>query len=190
MDIEGLGDKFVEQLLSLGLVSSLADVYTLTKDDFMRFERMGDKLAGNLLAAIEKSKHQELWRFILALGIRHVGERTAKALAQAFGDLKQIEKATMDELTSVRDIGETVARSIRTFFENRDNLAVIERMLEAGVTPTVERKKVGGKFTGKSFVFTGALTRFTRDQARLLVENAGGSVVGSVSKKNRVCCCR
>jgi DNA ligase (NAD+) len=183
MDIEGLGDKFVEQLLSLGLVSSVADIYTLTKDDFMRFERMGDKLACNLLAAIEKSKHQELWRFVFALGIRHVGERTAKALAQAFGSLKQIEKASLEELTSIRDIGETVAQSIRTFFENRDNLAIIDRMLAAGVTPTVQRKKIGGKFTGTSFVFTGALTRFTRDQARLLVENAGGSVVGSVSKK-------
>jgi DNA ligase (NAD+) len=183
MDIEGLGEKFVEQLLSLGLVSSVADIYTLTKDDFMRFERMGDKLAGNLLAAIEKSKHQELWRFIFGLGIRHVGERTAKALAQAFGSLKQIEKASQEELISIRDIGETVAQSICTFFENRDNLVVIDRMLAAGVTPTVERKKVGGKLTGTSFVFTGALTRFTRDQAQLLVENAGGSVVGSVSKK-------
>ncbi len=183
MDIEGLGEKFVEQLLSLGLVHSVADIYFLTKDDFMRFERMGDKLAGNLLAAIGKSKHQELWRFIFGLGIRHVGEQTAKALAQSFGSLKQIENASLDELTSIRDIGSTVAQSVRTFFENQDNLAVIDRMLAAGVTPTVAQKKVGGKFTGTSFVFTGALTRFTRDQARLLVENEGGSVVGSVSKK-------
>src|ERR1039457_1495285 len=135
MDIEGLGDKFVEQLLSLGLVSSVADIYGLTKEDFMRFERMGDKLAGNLLAAIEKSKQQELGRFIFALGIRHVGERTAKALAQAFGSLEQIEIATFEELTSIRDIGDTVAQSIRTFFDNQDNSAVIRRMLAAGVTP-------------------------------------------------------
>ncbi|NVN90495.1 MAG: NAD-dependent DNA ligase LigA [Desulfuromonadales bacterium] len=183
MDIEGLGDKCVEQLLSLGLVKSVADIYTLTKDDFMRFERMGDKLAGNLLASIEKSKRQELWRFVFGLGIRHVGEQTAKALAQAFGSLEQIEKASMEELTSIRDIGETVAQSIRTFFENRENLAVIERMLKSGVSPTVKRKKVGGKLTGTSFVFTGALSRLTREKAQLLVEDAGGSVVGSVSKK-------
>lgn len=183
MDIEGLGDKFVEQLLSLGLVHSVADLYQLTKNDFMRFERMGDKLAANLLAAIENSKKKELGRFIFALGIRHVGERTAKALAQAFGSLENLEKADFEELTSIRDIGATVAQSIRTFFDNQENIAVIRRMLEAGVTPAVEQKKVGGRFTGMSFVFTGALTRFTRDEARLLVEKEGGTAVGSVSRK-------
>jgi len=183
MDIEGLGEKFVEQLLSLGLVRSVADIYGLTREDFMRFERMGEKLASNLLAAIEKSKHQDLWRFIFGLGIRHVGERTAKALAHAFGSLEQIERASLEELTSIRDIGSTVAESIRTFFDNQDNIAVIRRMLAAGVTPTVQAKKVGGRFTGTSFVFTGSLTRFTRDEARQLVENEGGSAVGSVSKK-------
>jgi len=183
MDIEGLGEKFVEQLLSLGLVRSIADLYSLTRDDFMRFDRMGEKLASNLLAAIEKSKRNELWRFIFALGIRHVGEQTAKALAQAFGNLEQIEKATMDELTSIRDIGETVAESIWTFFKNGENLAIIGRMLAAGVTPTAGQKKVGGRLAGSSFVFTGTLERFTRDRAKMMVEDAGGSVIGSVSKK-------
>lgn len=183
MDIEGLGGKFVEQLLSLGLVKSIADIYTLTRDDFMRFERMGDKLAANLLAAIEKSKRNELWRFIFALGIRHVGEQTAKALAQSLGNLEQIEKATLDELTSIRDIGETVAQSILTFFRNGENLAIINRMLAAGVIPTAGQKKIGGKLSGASFVFTGTLEKFTRDRAKMMVEDAGGSVVGSVSKK-------
>lgn len=183
MDIEGLGEKFVEQLLSLGLVHNIADIYYLTRDDFMRFERMGDKLAANLLGAIEKSKQQELSRFIFALGIRHVGERTAKSLAQAFGSLENLEKATFDELVSIRDIGATVAQSICTFFDNRENLAVIGRMLAAGVTPAREDKKVGGRFTGKSFVFTGSLKQFTRDQAREFVEKEGGSAVGSVSRK-------
>ena len=183
MDIEGLGDKFVEQLLSLGLAQSVADLYYLTRSDFMRFERMGDKLAANLLGAIENSKQRELGRLIFGLGIRHVGERTAKALAQAFGSLENLEKATPEELVSIRDIGATVAQSIRTFFDNQANIAVIQRMLDAGVTPTVEKKKVGGRFSGKSFVFTGALTRFTRDAAGLLVENEGGSAVGSVSRK-------
>lgn len=183
MDIEGLGEKFIEQLLSLGLVSSVADLYCLTRDDLMKFERMGEKLASNLLAAIEASKQRDLGRFIFALGIRHVGERTAKSLAQAFGSLENLELATFEELVSIRDIGATVAQSIRTFFDNQGNIAVIRRMLEAGVTPAAEQKKVGGRFTGKSFVFTGALSRFTRDEARILVENEGGHAVGSVSKK-------
>ncbi len=183
MDIEGLGDRFVEQLLALGLVHNVADLYALTKDDFMAFERMGDKLASNLLAAIEASKSRELYRFIFALGIRHVGERTAKALAQAFGSLDNLKKATLEELTSIRDIGTTVAQSIRTFFDNEENLAIIGRMLASGVTPTATAKKVGGKLTGKSFVFTGTLTRFSREHAGKLVEDQGGSVVGSVSKK-------
>ncbi len=183
MDIEGLGEKFIEQLLSLGLVSSVADLYYLSRDDLMKFERMGEKLASNLLAAIENSKQRDLGRFIFALGIRHVGERTAKSLAQAFGSLENLERATVEELVSIRDIGATVAQSIRTFFDNQGNIAVIRRMLEAGVTPAVEQKKVGGRFTGKSFVFTGSLSRFTRDEARILVENEGGHAVGSVSKK-------
>lgn len=183
MDIEGLGDKFVEQLLTLGLVHNVADIYRLGKNDFMRFERMGDKLASNLLASIEASKHRELYRFIFALGIRHVGERTAKALAQAFGSLDNLERATLEELTSIRDIGLTVAQSIRKFFDSSENLSVIRQMLEAGVTPTVTTKKVGGIFSGKNFVFTGTLTRFSRDEARKLVEDHGGNVVGSVSKK-------
>jgi DNA ligase (NAD+) len=182
MDIEGLGDKFVEQLLGLGLVNSVADLYRLTRDDFMRFERMGDKLAANLLAAIENSKQRELGRFIFALGIRHVGERTAKSLAQAFGSLDNLLQATFEELLNIRDIGATVAESIVTFFANQGNREVIQRMLEAGVRPVEERKKVGGRLTGKSFVFTGSLGRFTRDEAKRLVQNEGGSVVSSVSK--------
>jgi DNA ligase (NAD+) len=183
MDIEGLGEKFIEQLLSLGLVHNVADIYRLTRADFMRFERMGDKLAGNLLAAIENSKNRELGRFIFALGIRHVGERMAKILAQSFGSLESLEQATIEELTSIRDIGATVAQSIRTFFDNRDNVAVIRQMLEACVAPTSEEKRVGGRLTGKSFVFTGALSGFTREQARRIVEDEGGHVVGSVSRK-------
>lgn len=183
MDIEGLGEKVVEQLLALGLVHTVADLYCLTKDDFMRFERMGDKLASNLLGALESSKACDLSRFVYALGIRHVGERTAKALAQAFGSLGSLEAATVDELISVRDIGATVAHSIFTFFNTPDNRAVIARLLELGVNPTAVAKTVGGRLSGKNFVFTGSLTRFSRDHARKLVEDQGGNVVGSVSRK-------
>ena len=183
MDIEGLGDKFVEQLHTLGLVHSVADIYRLTRDDFMKFERMGEKLAANLLAAIENSKQRDLGRFIFALGIRHVGERTAKSLAQAFGSLENLQRATFDELVTIRDIGATVAQSICTFFENQGNREVIRRMLEAGVTPAVELKQVGGRFTGTTFVFTGGLSSFTREEAQRMVEAEGGIAVGSVSKK-------
>ena len=183
MDIEGLGDKVIEQLLSLGLIRTVADLYRLTKDDFMRFERMGDKLASNLLAALEASKKCSLDRYIYALGIRHVGERTAKTLAQAFGSLDHLEKATLEELTSIRDIGATVAQSIVTFFNNSDNCDVISQLRELGVYPAEVAKTVGGRLSGRNFVFTGTLTRFSRDHARKLVEDQGGNVVGSVSRK-------
>jgi DNA ligase (NAD+) len=183
MDIDGLGEKYIEQLLSLGLVKNVADLYYLERRDFMQFERMGDKLADNLQTAIENSKHREFARFIFALGIRHVGEHTARLLASAFGSIENLERATEEELLSIREVGPQVARSITTFFHNRQNIEVIERLLTAGVTPSVEEKKVGGKFTGTTFVFTGALTRFTRDDAKRLVENEGGHAAGSVSKK-------
>ncbi len=183
MDIEGLGDKVVEELLSLGLVRTVADLYRLTKDDFMLFERMGDKLASNLLAAVDASKKCDLGRYIFALGIRHVGERTAKSLAQAYGSLANLEKATVEELTSVRDIGATVAQSIVIFFNNPHNQAVINQLREYGVDPAVVVKTIGGPLSGKNFVFTGTLTRFTRDFARKQVENQGGNVVASVSRK-------
>ena len=183
MDIDGMGDKYIEQLLRLGLVKNVADLYYLKKDDFMQFERMGDKLADNLLNAIEASKRRELARFIFALGIRHVGEHTAKLLANAFGSIENLEKATEEELLSIREIGPQVARSIVTFFHNRANIEVVQRLFAAGVAPTVEEKKIGGRFTGKTFVFTGTLTRFTRDEAKRLVESEGGHAAGSVSKK-------
>jgi DNA ligase (NAD+) len=183
MDIDGLGVKYIEQLLALGLVHNVADLYDLTRDDFMRFERMGDKLANNLLTAIEESKKRELARFIFALGIRQVGEHTAKLLAAAFGSIDNLAKAGDDELLAIREVGPQVAQSIRSFFHNPENLRVIERLFAAGVTPSVAEKKVGGRFTGKTFVFTGALSRFSRDDAKRLVENEGGHAAGSVSKK-------
>ena len=183
MDIDGLGDRYIGELLRLGLVKNVADLYYLTKDDFMRFERMGDKLAENLLNAIAASRERELAGFIFALGIRHVGEHTAKLLANAFGTIQNLEAASEAELLSIREIGPQVCQSILTFFHNGENLRVIERLLAAGVKPTAEQKKVGGRFTAKTFVFTGALTRFTRDEAKRLVENEGGHAAGSVSKK-------
>ncbi|HEY6837233.1 MAG TPA: NAD-dependent DNA ligase LigA [Geobacteraceae bacterium] len=183
MDMEGLGEKYIDQLLRLGLVHNVADLYTLTREDFMQFDRMGDKLAENLLHAIAASKERPLARFIFALGIRQVGEQTAKLLANAFGSIENLAKASTDELLAVREVGPQVAESIRSFFHNPENQRVIERLLAAGVAPAAAEKKVGGKFTGKTFVFTGALTRFTRDGAKELVEREGGHAAGSVSKK-------
>jgi DNA ligase (NAD+) len=183
MDIDGLGEKFLEQLISLKLVQDVADIYTLTEKDFMQFERMGKKLSENLLNAIEGSKSRELSRLIFALGIRHVGEHTAKLLASAFGSMENLAGATEEELTSIREVGPQVAASIADFFKNGENLRVIERLKRAGVSPKVEEKRVGGRFTGKTFVFTGALTRFSRDEAKKMVEQEGGHAAGSVSKK-------
>lgn len=183
MDIDGLGDKYIEQLLRRGLVKNVADLYSLTREDFMQFDRMGDKLAENLLGAIDNSKKRELSRFVFALGIRHVGEHTARLLANAFGSLENLEKATEEELLSIREIGPQVAQSIVTFFRNPENIAVIEKMLDSGVRPAREEKKVGGRFAGKTFVFTGSLTRFTRDEAKRMVESEGGNAAGSVSRK-------
>ena len=183
MDIDGLGEKFIEQLLSLKLVKDVADIYTLKREDFMRFERMGEKLSENLLHAIESSKSRDLSRFIFALGIRNVGEHTAKLLADAFGSVENLAQASEEELTSIREVGPQVAESITDFFKNQENQRIIERLLAAGVRPSVEGKRVGGRFTGKTFVFTGTLTRFTRDDAKKIVELEGGHAAGSVSKK-------
>ncbi|MRR07239.1 MAG: NAD-dependent DNA ligase LigA [Deltaproteobacteria bacterium] len=183
MDIEGLGDKYVEQLLRLDLVATVADLYTLSKDDFMRFERMGDKLAENLLNAIEKSKKRELSRFIYALGIRNVGEHTAKLLAAAFGSIDNLAGAAEEELLSIREIGPQVAQSIMAFFSNPRNRKVIQRMIEAGVQPISEEKRLGGRFTGMNFVFTGTLSQLSRDAAKRIVEKEGGHATGSVSRK-------
>ncbi len=183
MDIDGLGVKYIEQLLRLKLVSNLADIYSLTRESFMAFERMGDKLADNLLNAIDKSKERELERFIFALGIRHVGEQTAKLLASAFGSIENLRQASVAELLTIREIGPQVAQSIHDFFRNPVNMNIIERLFAAGVKPTMGMKRLGGRFTGRTFVFTGTLTRMNRDEAKRMVENEGGHVTGSVSKK-------
>lgn len=183
MDIDGLGEKYIEQLLDLQLIHDVADLYTLSENDFMKFERMGKKLAENLLNAIEGSKSRDLSRLIFALGIRHVGEHTAKLLAGAFGSIENLAHASAEELTSVREVGPQVAESIADFFQNQENLQIIEKLQAAGVRPKAEQKRVGGRFTGKTFVFTGSLTRFTRDEAKKMVEQEGGHAAGSVSKK-------
>lgn len=183
MDIEGLGEKYIEQLIKLGLVKDVADLYGLTRDDFMQFERMGERLAEKLLEAIASSKQRDLASFIFALGVRHVGEQTARLLADRFGSIQNLARAPLEALTAVRDVGPTVAASIRSFFENPANYTIVQRLLDAGVTPQQRQTVVGEQLQGLSFVFTGTLERLGRDEARRLVEQAGGTVTGSVSKK-------
>lgn len=183
MDIDGLGERYIDQLLRLGLVKSVADLYTLTKEDLFRFERMGDKLAENLLAAIAASKKRPLARFLHALGIRHVGVHLARVLSDRFGSAAALTKASREELTAIHEIGDQVADSVVRFFQSPHNLAILKQLEDAGVVPETGEKKGGTALAGKTFVFTGALSRFTRQEAEAMVTERGGRAAGSVSRK-------
>jgi DNA ligase (NAD+) len=207
MNIEGMGESMVAQLLGhqeIGsgkqevgsteeeeaevptgeaLVHSIADVYTLTKEQLVGLERVGEKTAEALLAQIEGSKRQPLNRVLLGLGIRHVGERTAQALAEEFGSMDALMAASQEELTRVNDIGPKVAATVREFFENEKNVALVERLRGFGLTFTAEKKERGTKLEGLTFVMTGTLPMLTREEAKERIERAGGKVSGSVSKK-------
>jgi len=165
------------------LVHSIADVYQLTKEQLLTLERVGEKTADALLTEIEASKKQPLNRVLLGLGIRHVGERTAQALAEEFGSIDALIAATEEELTAVNDIGPKVAATVREFFSNQRNLALIERLRKAGLTFTAEKKVRGTALAGLTFVLTGTLPTLTREAAKERIEAAGGKVSGSVSKK-------
>jgi DNA ligase (NAD+) len=184
MDIEGLGEKLVEQLLDRGLVQTPADLYWLAQTDLAGLDRMADKSAENLLQAIEASRARDLARFIFALGIRNVGEQTAKDLARYFGSLDALMVAEGEVLQQVPDVGPVVAESMRAFFAEPHNQAVIERLRQAGAWQDGEAQaRMGGDFQGKVFVLTGTLPNLSRDAAKALIEAQGGKVTGSVSKK-------
>jgi DNA ligase (NAD+) len=187
MDIEGLGEKLIEQLVDLGWVETPADLYDPDKinaDRLASLPRMGEKSAAKLMAAIERSKKTTLARFIYALGIRHVGEATAKLLAGHFGSLDALMNARLDELTAIEGIGPVVAQSIRDFFDEPHNRQVIERLRRLGVhwEESVPAKK-SRALAGLTFVLTGTLPRLTREEAKALIEAHGGKVSASVSKK-------
>jgi DNA ligase (NAD+) len=182
LDIEGLGEKMVTQLVTSGLISDPADLFFLTKEQLLGLERMADKSAANLIAAIDRSKTPFLDRLIYALGIRHVGEQTAKRLASAYGTLAAIVAATPKELEKIRDIGPEVAASIAGFFREPANLRVIEKLEQAGLVPKEVRRPQAAPLMGKSFVFTGTLGRMSRGEAKALVEALGGSVTKTLTK--------
>jgi len=183
MDIDGLGEALVNQLTERGLVKNVADLYRLTKDDLLQLERMGDKSAENVLGEIEASKKLPLERVIYGLGIRFVGERTAQFLAEHFGSLDAIMKASTEELEEVNEVGPRIAESIVEFFGDEHNRKLVGDLRKAGLTFTGKKKEKGTKLTGKTFVLTGTLLRHTRDEAKKMIEDAGGRVSGSVSKK-------
>ena len=186
MDIEGLGAKLIEQLVAAGRVKTPADLYTLTKDELAGMERMGEKSAENLIAAINRSKDSTLSRFLFALGIREVGEATAGSLASYYGKLESAMNATAEELQSVDDVGPVVASRIRAFFDEPHNLEVIASLINAGVSwqESEPRKAPSeGVLSGKTFVLTGTLPSMTRDEAKQKIHALGGKVTGSVSAK-------
>jgi len=181
-DIEGLGPKIIDQLLETGLVSSPADIFDLKEGDLVPLERFQEKSARNIISAVEKSKDISLARFIHALGIRHVGEETAADLAQYFGGIEKIEKASTDEIESIPDIGGVVAKEVYDWFGNRHNKNFIRRLVAGGVS-IQKPEHVGTKLKGKTFVFTGTFEKITRQEAERKVRMLGGNPAGSVSSQ-------
>jgi DNA ligase (NAD+) len=186
MDVEGLGDKLVDQLVDSGLIRTLPELYTLGIAKLAALERMAEKSAANLVAGLEKSKQTTLARFLYALGIRHVGETTAKDLARHFGNIDRLMDATPEQLLQVNDVGPVVAQSLRAFFDQPHNREVVEQLRAAGISwaDSEGAADSGPKpLAGQTFVLTGTLPTLSRDQAKDLIEAAGGKVSGSVSKK-------
>jgi DNA ligase (NAD+) len=181
MDIDGLGEKLVDALLAKELVRSPADLYALKVDALADLERMGEKSAANLVAAIDGSRRATPARFVFALGIRHVGEATAAALAARFGSIEKLQEASVEDLESVPDVGPVVARSIHDFFASAHNRGLLRRMREAGVRPEAPAA-ASGPFAGQVVVFTGGLSTMSRDEARARVERLGGTTASGISR--------
>jgi DNA ligase (NAD+) len=183
LDIEGLGEKIVDQLVDQNLVRTPADLYRLGLTALANLDRMGDKSADNLIAAINQSRNTTLARFIFALGIRHVGETTAKDLAKHYQSVDALMEASLEDLLTVKDVGPVVADSIISFMQEAHNREVIEQLLASGMQLAVEEKIISAALAGKTFVLTGTFPTMTRDEAKDILEKAGAKVAGSVSKK-------
>ncbi len=181
LNIDGLGDKLVAQLIDKGLVRNIADLYTLTTQTLADLDRMGKKSAQNIIDAIEATKQTTLPRFVLGLGIPQVGEHMADVLAERFGTIEPLQQASEEQLLAVRDVGPETAREIRAFFEAPQNQQAIKAVLDAGVHPKAEQRVAGGELEGKTFVLTGTLSR-PRDQVARAISAQGGRITSSVSK--------
>jgi DNA ligase (NAD+) len=183
MDIEGLGEKVSAQLFDAKLIQDPADLYYLTKKELLELERHAEKSAQNLIDSLENSKNPPLDKFIYALGIRHVGERTAKLLAARFGNMEKIITAKQEDLTAINEIGPEIAASIVEFFHEQKNIDVMNKFRKAGVKPQKKEIAADNALQRKSFVLTGTLESMARNDAKLIIENLGGSVHSSVTKK-------
>jgi len=183
MNIEGLGDAAVQQLLDRGMVKSVADLYSLTEEQLVELERFAEKSARTLLAEIQRSKNAGLARVLMGLGIRFVGERTAELLAQEFGSIDAVMAASAEELERVEEVGPRISEAILDFFSRPSNQELVRKLKDAGVLMTAEKKQRSTQLAGLTFVLTGTLPALTRDEAKQKIEAAGGKVAGSVSKK-------
>ncbi|MCM3612729.1 NAD-dependent DNA ligase LigA [Planococcus sp. MERTA32b] len=188
MNIDGLGEKVIEQLYQEQLIADIADIYKLTKDQLLELERMGDKSASNLIAAIDASRSNSMERLLFGLGIRHVGEKAARILSEHFGSMEKLMDATLEELTAIHEIGDKMADAIVTYFDSEEVRALVERLAAENVNLTYTGKRVqveagANAFAGKKIVLTGKLEQLTRSEATERIEAMGGNLSGSVSKK-------
>ena len=181
MDIDGLGEKLVDQLVEEGLIKKIEDIYTLTKDELMKLERMAEKSSQNLIDAIENSKEVRLARFLYALGIRNVGRHAGTLLEDHFGSIDKIMNASQEELSNIHEVGPILADNINSFFSEKKNIKTVETLLKLGVSLKTPDKQEKAKLEGKTFVFTGTLKNYTRSEAKELIEKLGGRATSSVS---------
>ncbi len=183
MDIEGMGTAVLDTLVNEGLIKTAADIYTLRKEDIASIERMGEKSAQNLIDAAEKSKSNDLSRLIYALGIRHIGQKTASLLSEKFGTMEKVMNATTEEIEEIEGFGRIMAENVTDFFSHEESRELIERLRELGLNMESQKEIKDNRFEGKTFVLTGTLSQFTRSEATAIIESFGGKASGSVSKK-------
>ena len=184
MNIDGLGENIIDQLMNKKLVANIADIYNLTYEDVLSLKKNGTKFASNLINAIEASKNNDLSRLITALGIMHIGAKAAKVLARRFKTMDNLANASLEELSFIDDIGPIMAKSIVDFFTQGQTKDLIQKLKTAGVNmEAIDAEDTDDRFSGLTFVLTGSLENFTRDQASNIIEKFGGKVTSSVSKK-------
>ncbi len=186
MDIEGMGEAVVETFVKEGIVSDITDIFTLDKDRIASIDRMGEKSAQNLIDAAEKSKNNDLYKFVYALGIRHIGQKASKLLCDRFGDINSIMNATVEDILTIDGFGAVMAESVVEFMSREGTKTIIEKCKQLGINMQSQREVKDERFAGMTFVLTGALSRFTRNEASEIIESFGGKTASSVSKKTSV----